>query len=139
VTANIQTLKDGPLWLTGEYSLLRGDGGLIAQGGEAWLCRCGQSGNKPFCDGSHKSLPFIDDGSGGTNEVKAADIATGGTPLEVTLKKNGPLRCAGAMRVRDASNRVLFEGSQTALCRCGASNNKPFCDGSHRAAGFSAA
>ncbi len=37
----------------------------------------------------------------------------------------------------DGSEVELPAGSAVALCRCGASANKPFCDGSHKAAGFS--
>lgn len=136
--AVVQAVKDGPLRVTGEHAILRADGSLISRGEEAWLCRCGRSTNKPFCDGSHKSIPFVDDGSAGKNQAKATDRAGIAGPLNISLKANGPLRCAGEAEIKDASGRVLFAGSQTALCRCGASMNKPFCDGSHTAARFSA-
>jgi CDGSH-type Zn-finger protein len=137
MSAIIKTLKDGPLWITGEYEIYRADGSLIRQGDEASLCRCGRSGDKPFCDDSHKAIAFINDGSGGRHAFKPTDATSGGTPLKVTLKGNGPLRCTGAMKVLDANGAVLFAGAQTALCRCGASSNKPFCDGSHATGGFS--
>ena len=46
--ATARVLKDGPLELRGRM-LLAGE----AIGEEAWLCRCGASANKPWCDGSH--------------------------------------------------------------------------------------
>ena len=42
------------------------------------------------------------------------------------------------MELRDASGETVATGRKGALCRCGASANKPFCDGSHVAIGFEA-
>ena len=50
---------------------------------------------------------------------------------------NGPLYVRGVARVETEDGRVIAEGLRMALCRCGATKNAPFCDGSHRAAGFS--
>jgi CDGSH-type Zn-finger protein len=49
---------------------------------------------------------------------------------------NGPYTLAGA-RLRGASGQELPYEGKAALCRCGGSNNKPFCDGTHRTNGFS--
>ncbi len=54
----------------------------------------------------------------------------------VKVRKNGPLLCTGTIEVRNADGELLDSGDDIALCRCGASANKPFCDGSHRAAAF---
>jgi uncharacterized Fe-S cluster protein YjdI len=54
----------------------------------------------------------------------------------VTLKPDGPLLLSGDIEVRGPDGTVLFAGAKTALCRCGHSGKKPFCDGSHKAAGF---
>ena len=54
----------------------------------------------------------------------------------VTLKPDGPLLLAGDLEVRAADGTVLFAGQKTALCRCGQSGNKPFCDGAHKRVGF---
>jgi CDGSH-type Zn-finger protein len=40
------------------------------------------------------------------------------------------------VRVVDAEGNVLYEGERAALCRCGGSANKPFCDGTHEKIGF---
>ena len=42
----------------------------------------------------------------------------------------------GGVRVLDAEGNVLYEGDKAALCRCGGSANKPFCDGTHKTNGF---
>ena len=59
---------------------------------------------------------------------------------EVTIKAraNGPYRIKGPVRVIDADGNefVLPEGDSIALCRCGHSAQKPFCDKSHRRHGF---
>ncbi|MBK8701207.1 MAG: (4Fe-4S)-binding protein [Saprospiraceae bacterium] len=49
---------------------------------------------------------------------------------------NGPLIVHGDLTVKDANGKVEQKSGRTAFCRCGASANKPFCDGSHRAIGF---
>ena len=49
---------------------------------------------------------------------------------------DGPLLMQGNLTIRAGSGRVAWEGTKAALCRCGASKNKPFCDGSHKEAGF---
>jgi CDGSH-type Zn-finger protein/uncharacterized Fe-S cluster protein YjdI len=55
---------------------------------------------------------------------------------EVEPRPNGPLFVRGQVRIVDDEGRVIREDTRLALCRCGASANKPFCDGSHRRIGF---
>ncbi|MDX6505903.1 MAG: hypothetical protein QOG06_547 [Gaiellaceae bacterium] len=57
-------------------------------------------------------------------------------PLEVRASVNGPLLVRGGVRVLDADGNVLYEGEKAALCRCGGSQNKPFCDGTHKTIDF---
>ena len=58
---------------------------------------------------------------------------------EITVLNNGPLRVKGDITLKDAGGRVYDLGGRDAvsLCRCGHSENKPFCDGSHNRKGFS--
>jgi uncharacterized Fe-S cluster protein YjdI len=56
--------------------------------------------------------------------------------LEVRASENGPLLLRGAVRVLAPDGSVLYDGDRAALCRCGGSGNKPFCDGTHRKNGF---
>jgi hypothetical protein len=57
---------------------------------------------------------------------------------ELTIKAltDGPLLINGTLTLYASSGRQAWTGEKAALCRCGESKNKPFCDGSHTAAGF---
>lgn len=54
----ITALADGPLQVDGEVEILASDGTVVKQGTKNFLCRCGHSANKPFCDGAHKREGF---------------------------------------------------------------------------------
>ena len=69
---------------------------------------------------------------GGEQEAAAAETT-------VEARPNGPLFVRGRLRVVDADGQLIREDTRLALCRCGASENKPFCDGSHRRIGFTTA
>jgi CDGSH-type Zn-finger protein len=58
--------------------------------------------------------------------------------VTIKVRTNGPYKVEGPVRVIDADGRefVLPEGEGVALCRCGQSETKPFCDKSHRRTGF---
>jgi CDGSH iron-sulfur domain-containing protein 3 len=58
--------------------------------------------------------------------------------VTITVRANGPYKVEGPARVVDAEGVefVLPEGRAVALCRCGRSRTKPFCDKSHRQTGF---
>ena len=66
-----------------------------------------------------------------------AQAPADGTTIEVV--KNGPYRVSGACRVRTARGRDVPARGRFALCRCGSSSNKPFCDGTHAKIGFDGA
>jgi hypothetical protein len=57
-------------------------------------------------------------------------------PPEVRASADGPLLVSGGVRILDAEGNLLYEGEKAALCRCGNSANKPFCDGTHKQIGF---
>jgi CDGSH-type Zn-finger protein len=124
---------NGPYEVHGELEIVAADGRLLARKTEAWLCRCGQSASKPYCDGSHERVGFRDDGQPQT--VSIVPAAAGGV-LRIGLRVNGPLRIEGRCEVHHPAAGLLFAGEQTALCRCGQSAKKPFCDGTHRQTGF---
>ena len=58
--------------------------------------------------------------------------------LRVVPRPNGPLFLRGRIRIESADGELIREDTRVALCRCGGSQNKPFCDGSHRTNGFTA-
>jgi len=168
------------------------------------LCRCGESENKPFCDGAHAAAGFEGDDSadastyadrskelGGTgitvsddrsicvhagfcgnratniwkqtkdtddslvrlaviNEVEKcpsgaityrfdgdATDAEADYPVQVGVIDDGPLWVTGGIPVTTSAGTDLETRTRVTLCRCGASANKPLCDGSHKEAGFS--
>jgi CDGSH-type Zn-finger protein len=170
------------------------------------LCRCGQSDNKPFCDGSHEragfdgtevaarapylaladeqdgpelsltDVPglcafarFCDAGEQVWNLVEveghSAEVRreagncpsgrlvawdqTARAPLEPDLPPSiglvqdpsqgvsGPLWVRGGIEIRSGDGTRYETRNRVTLCRCGASRNKPFCDGTHAAIGFS--
>jgi CDGSH-type Zn-finger protein len=59
--------------------------------------------------------------------------------VTITVRKNGPYLVSGAVGLRDADGNHYPAKETVALCRCGASTKKPFCDGTHSKAGFQAA
>lgn len=57
--------------------------------------------------------------------------------VQIQIMPNGPAIVEGAFEVKNAEGENLAEGkTRVAICRCGASQRKPFCDGSHGKAGF---
>ncbi len=58
----ITPLPNGPLRIEGEFEIVDASGKAFGLGGRTALslCRCGHSANKPFCDGSHKTVGFAD-------------------------------------------------------------------------------
>jgi CDGSH-type Zn-finger protein len=61
------------------------------------------------------------------------------TDVIVNVRDNGPNRIPGPVSVFDAEGNLIRqvpEGERVALCRCGESHTKPFCDGTHKEIGF---
>jgi len=54
----------------------------------------------------------------------------------VEVSKNGPLLVYGNIQVKDKTGQISTKNKVTAFCRCGASGNKPYCDGTHKKIGF---
>lgn len=57
---------------------------------------------------------------------------------KITVSNNGPIRVEGDFEIQDAQGNLYGLGGRVAvsLCRCGFSQNKPFCDGNHNRQGF---
>lgn len=123
---------NGPTYLRGDILLVQADG-VVQTETRLALCRCGASANKPYCDGSHNAAPFRDPGRLPGDSVPDAPPA-GGT-LTVTPLPNGSLKCEGPLTITDSDGRRAAT-DKVFLCRCGASGNKPYCDGTHKKIGF---
>jgi len=57
----------------------------------------------------------------------------------IKAKRNGPYLVTGSVQLTDAEGQTYTVKDTFALCRCGASTTKPFCDGTHSKVGFQAA
>ncbi len=65
-------------------------------------------------------------------------VSIGLMPTKVTIMNNGSIRLEGDFTIQDADGNEFGLAGRTvlSLCRCGHSENKPFCDGSHKRIGF---
>lgn len=59
--------------------------------------------------------------------------------VTIEVRKNGPYIVTGPVEIKDADGKKYPVEPRMALCRCGASTEKPFCDGTHSKIGFQAA
>jgi CDGSH-type Zn-finger protein len=126
---------DGPLYVRGDIQIKGPLGETFFEGTRVALCRCGESRNKPFCDNSHKQAGFRDEGTLGGYGLPN-DLTGDERRLSITSTVNGPLLLRGVVEIRSADGEAVYRGSKSVLCRCGHSNNKPFCDGSHAEMGW---
>jgi CDGSH-type Zn-finger protein len=199
----ITCLPNGPYVLEEGATLRRQTGAALPVSGKAFLCRCGGSANKPFCDGTHrkngfrdaneadpsknrrrayagkgitifdnraicshaahctddlaavfrhKESPWIVPDAAGVSKVietirkcpsGALSYAIDGVeakpaqrPALVTVTDNGPYAITGGVELMNTKFGDGASAEHYTLCRCGASKNKPFCDGSHWSVGF---
>jgi CDGSH-type Zn-finger protein/uncharacterized Fe-S cluster protein YjdI len=129
IVNTVRVRENGPLAIHAPITL---DG--QPQGYRLTLCRCGASANKPFCDGSHAAAGFTATGEPAPVESKALEQRDG--PLSITAAADGPLHLVGNAEVVTGTGKTIKRCTEAWLCRCGQSKNKPYCDGSHKAAGF---
>jgi CDGSH-type Zn-finger protein/uncharacterized Fe-S cluster protein YjdI len=125
----IAVQENGPLHVRGTLRITQPDGEVLEEH-RAALCRCGQSKDKPFCGNSHIEAGFAHDGSLAANRLGSDESVEDGV-LNISLAPGGPLLIRGPVRVLSDGGEDA-EGARGALCRCGASASKPFCDGSHK-------
>lgn len=200
----IEIMENGPLIVSGLKNFQNSKGQALSPKDRIALCRCGESANKPYCDGSHTAAKFS-----GIREIDKSltkekiyegkeisihdnrvicchatecveqlssvfrleerpwidpDRAEVETIIEVIKKcpsgalsytinekhyrdqdrepaiqiaKNGPYDVSGDVALKVAEGLQPPSKEHYSLCRCGASKNKPFCDGAHRDIDFS--
>jgi CDGSH-type Zn-finger protein/uncharacterized Fe-S cluster protein YjdI len=126
----ISVREAGPYAFRGDLNI---DGKPV--GYRATLCRCGASKNKPFCDSSHKEIGFNATGEPPTGDRTEMLAVRDGT-VDIAPQLDGPLSVRGNLEIVSGTGRVVARVAAARLCRCGQSNTKPFCDGSHVRAGF---
>ena len=132
-TNTVHVAYNGPLYFKGDLAIEADTSTAPGLAFRAALCRCGQSKNKPYCDNSHEAAGFKDYGAVGD---RGGELDAAGGKLLIEPLTDGPLLVKGNLTVTSGSGRVAWQGKQLAMCRCGASENKPFCDGQHAAIGF---
>ncbi len=199
---SIQPTADGP-YLVKNLKRFSSRKGPIETRRTMALCRCGESANKPFCDGTHaktgfssakldgrvedkrenfesegiaihdnrgicshagrctdglpavfrlKTEPWIDPSGAPPDEIIAAirkcpsgalSYSAGGAEHRdregepaIHIAPDGPYQVVGGLELLDSARGEGASSEHFALCRCGRSKNKPFCDGSHWYAKF---
>jgi CDGSH-type Zn-finger protein/uncharacterized Fe-S cluster protein YjdI len=131
----IAIAENGPLYARGDIEIKSPEGDTLFRETRVALCRCGASQNMPFCDNTHKEIGFQHEGSLGENRLSSGESGNGDA-LRVVPITNGPYLLQGEVEIRDAAGHAAFYGSKALLCRCGRSENKPFCDNSHARTGW---
>lgn len=125
----VRVRENGPLSFHGELEI---------QGSESTirttLCRCGASKNKPYCDSSHATAGFT--ASGEANPVDSEPLPIRNGKVKINPAKDGPLLVSGPLEVITGTGKTILKTTNKAFCRCGASSNKPYCDGTHSKIGF---
>ena len=197
-SAEISPAKDGPLIVKNLATFKGPDGEAVSTKPVMALCRCGASKTRPFCDGTHAKVGFVDENDGGserddrktyvgehitihdnrgicshaahcTNRLSKCfdhsdgwsvypDKASVDEVIEIVeacpsgalsysidgketrdfdreqgihIEKHGPYQVRGGVEFEDAPWFDEVSREHYALCRCGHSKNKPFCDGQH--------
>lgn len=214
---HVEVLAHGPYEVTGDVKLrprrvIRSERGEaltyraedeIAHGETYYLCRCGRSEHKPFCDGSHafelfdgtetaatdtyderaerhegpgvvvrvdhelchharfcknetnsyfdliaqadatttlsQLIAMIDRCPSGALSIEVAgNDVEAALPVQISPIADGPLLLTGGVRVTRSDGVEVEVRNRLSLCRCGGSQNKPLCDGTHGEIGFRA-
>ncbi len=200
----IEIMEDGPLIVTGLKNFQNSSGENLAAKDKIALCRCGESANKPYCDGSHNAAgfsgnreinkplakervyegkeisvhdnrvicchaaecvkqlpsvfrleerPWIDPDQAGVEEIISVINKCPSGALSysidethhrdqnrdsaIQIAENGPYDVRGNVILKVEAELQPPSKEHYSLCRCGASKNKPFCDGAHRDIDFS--
>lgn len=133
---SIMVRPNGPLICKGDsdITLQNADNELILKDKEFALCRCGLSKNKPFCDGSHKTLK--DEMPQAFMDEREEDISDVSGDLTITVKANAMYSFKGPVTIFSRDGLSKTTRTKGALCRCGHSEKKPFCDTKHKQCGF---
>ncbi len=127
---------NGPLYLRGDLHFTDPSGEPIKSETRIAMCRCGASKNKPYCDDSHDDIDFKASGAITEEQKSEADSGEPTGKLMLDATRNGPMVCQGTIAAVGADGLPEAVFDNPAFCRCGGSQNKPFCDGTHSKIGF---
>lgn len=132
----ISISPDGPVYFRGDLEVRNEKDEVLLQDTRWALCRCGQSGNKPACDNSHTEIGFEAPAAFDKSSLSEENPKDKDSKLVLKALKDGPLLVQGRYQMYSESTQPVSCSKNIALCRCGASANKPFCDGTHKEIGF---
>ncbi|MEZ5364897.1 MAG: CDGSH iron-sulfur domain-containing protein [Bryobacterales bacterium] len=130
----LELRPNGPIYARGRLTLRKLDGEVLIEDDRMALCRCGASQNKPLCDNSHRESGFRAPAALGRLSSDGGEGPAG--PLAISAAPYGPLLLDGPVKIRGGKDTAQVR--KAALCRCGFSANKPYCDGSHATGAFRA-
>ena len=100
----VRVRENGPLAFHADMDIVGHPPGEVTPY-RATLCRCGRSGNKPFCDGSHNAAQFQATGEPLTRESQPLAARNG--PLQVQPLRNGPLEVTGSLELCAGTGRTV--------------------------------
>lgn len=131
-TGRVRLRRDGPLVVEGDVPVRQAQGRPIeptGRGGgdrgrvDVALCRCGQSGSRPRCDGTHRSH----DPAPGPVDAPAAPASSADGPCGVEVHAHGPLVVRGwPIHLPDGA---VVDLPVVTVCGCGRTAAPPWCDG----------
>jgi CDGSH-type Zn-finger protein len=136
--ASLHIVADGPIYVRGAVTVKNPAGETLLEDTRVALCRCGVSHNKPLCDNSHGPAGFAAGDALAQNLHKSDAGLAGAAALTITPQVDGPVLVEGDFSLHSSDGAAVYQGKKVWLCRCGASANKPFCDGTHKRTGFTA-
>ena len=123
--------ENGPLFVHGNIVVQDNEGNELLRETRLAFCRCGKSSNKPLCDNSHIKAEFAAGTSYNPERLELEPQENEGGELLIKLIENAPFVVEGNYEVI-GENQSTKTCKRMSFCRCGASENKPFCDGTHR-------
>ncbi|MXQ08136.1 iron-binding protein [Alphaproteobacteria bacterium GH1-50] len=125
----VRLWEDGPIEVHGDLTV-NGE-----KRRRVLLCRCGKTANPPFCNNAHRK-GFEATGLVAFDADSDEDLDDRSGPVEIIAQENGSYRITGRFEIIGSDGHRIARKTEAYLCRCGASGNKPFCDGSHKRLGF---
>jgi CDGSH-type Zn-finger protein/uncharacterized Fe-S cluster protein YjdI len=134
---NVITIeKDGPLYIHGEVVIRDMDENIVLKDTRVAMCRCGKSKNKPLCDNTHIEADFKADTTYNVERLRTDPVEGKGGELSIKLFDNAPFLVQGNYDLVGEETGSETCSKKMSFCRCGGSQTKPFCDGSHKEIGF---
>lgn len=119
-TVHVEVTENGPYRVEGGIEVKRPDGETVSTK-EAFLCRCGHSSNKPFCDGTHKKIGF--EGAESADHGSYAERRDAYKGEEITIYDDRSI-CAHAGECTDGLPPVWKLGTEPWIDPKGASSEK---------------